>query len=75
MDGRVVEKNICDVDKFKLNSDIPDLKERQEKKVPSHLAYCCKHWVMHVVSSDIDQIENEESIIRHTTGICNEKLM
>ncbi|KAG9089578.1 hypothetical protein FRC06_001481 [Ceratobasidium sp. 370] len=48
----LLQFNICGLESsFVLDVDVPDLSDRVEKAIPSHLFYACKHWSDHSVRS------------------------
>src|SRR5262249_22115151 len=65
--------NICNLDPFKLCSDIPNRKELQDQKIPEHLAYSCKYWVSHLISSGNHWIGNEVNRQKLLTDVCTKK--
>src|SRR5262249_18284334 len=69
------KENICNLDPFKLYSDIPNLKELQDQKIPKHLTYSCNYWVSHLISSGNHWIGNEANRQKLLTDVCTKKLL
>lgn len=43
--------NICDLETSTLkNADVPDIEEKIEKGIPTHLSYSCRYWADHLSS-------------------------
>jgi hypothetical protein len=54
-----LEFNICELEtSCVFNSDIQDLKDRVERKIPDDLQYSCQHWSNHLCY-DIDPVNVE----------------
>src|SRR5262249_15145649 len=73
--NRLLKKNICDFDPFKVYTDIPDISVCIQRKIPDHLVYSCKYWVSHLTSSGIHEMGDDENRFKLLTSICNEKLL
>ena len=48
--NRKLEKNICNLPDGATNSEVADLRERNERCIDSALRYACKSWHRHLVS-------------------------
>jgi hypothetical protein len=48
---RELKRNICQIDRFTLNSEVEDLHERLEKHIDRGLDYACRHWAYHLTIS------------------------
>ena len=49
--------NICGLQSsYLLNSEVPDLAERVETKIPPHLSYSCQFWAKHLQATKFDPV-------------------
>ncbi|KIK20558.1 hypothetical protein PISMIDRAFT_682253, partial [Pisolithus microcarpus 441] len=47
--------NICELESSYLaNTEVPDLSERIDKKIPPHLSYSCQFWAQHLEKTEFD---------------------
>ena len=52
--------NICDLEtSYRLNSQVPDLKERLKEAIPTHLFYACRSWAEHLRELSDTDIRDE----------------
>jgi hypothetical protein len=56
---RQLQFNICELETSYLsNSEIQDLNDRVEQRIPDTLQYSCMHWLDHLCS-DVDQVDEK----------------
>ena len=49
--------NICGLESsYLFNSEVPDLVERVEAKIPPHLSYSCQFWANHLQGTKFDPV-------------------
>jgi hypothetical protein len=67
-----LNKDVCGIgDPSRLNSDIPDLKDRITKRLPGAVLYACMYWHLHLVlASGSDPI-----LLDLYTSFCSTKLL
>ena len=49
--GSGLKRNICNIDRFKLHTEVEDLNLLRSEKIPGWLQYACRYWPDHLASS------------------------
>ncbi|KAL5483113.1 hypothetical protein ACEPAI_8342 [Sanghuangporus weigelae] len=63
--------NICEIESsFIRNDEVPDLQDRIQKTIPSHLDYACRFWSVHFC-----EIPNPKDLLERLKAFANHRLL
>lgn len=69
-----LRRDICSIgDPWKLNAEVPDLKQRLDRQVPEDLRYSCLHFAHHLFAATRD--DSEGGLTHQLITFCKTKLL